>query len=390
MGGGNSHQRAVQKTANKRIEKQVSTMAAEDPSEHNPTTPAKPEKSLRSAWILFNHFKAALAENVGEFCKSPSFLRGIMIGVLGILFSALHFRPPWNDAWGNLIAWVTPLIWMILLFAILICIRTTRQLWYDASSRVRLLWTSVILISICLGLGTLLGIFAYTTAALPPKSSQELVEFGPSITVRIVIQNPGPSTNAPEWTTLATGFWVSNKGYVVTCYDKVQERRDLRVAVPFPHYLGGPEVTGAFETLTSAVIWKDEQSNIAVLRVIYNPFDAHTVVVRKSVQLFVPELEKGLPKNTHNSVLQFGFALTNPVSFDPQFGYLTTDSNPKGHSQYALFLSVPFKVTDCGATLINDRGMVIGMAEDVDIESHTIAIPSMNIRNLLKMVDMTH
>src|SRR4029077_4247303 len=132
----------------------------------------------------------------------------------------------------------------------------------------------VVLMTACILSGSSLALFAYRSAIAPVLTSQELADYGSSISVRIVIANPEIPNHATEYTTLSTGFWVSRKGYAITCLDKIRDHRNLFVSMHPSPYLGDHiTITGSIENMLSAIIWENVQSNLAVLRTVQNPFD---------------------------------------------------------------------------------------------------------------------
>lgn len=61
-------------------------------------------------------------------------------------------------------------------------------------------------------------------------------------------------------------------------------------------------------------------------------------------------------------------------------------------SVIVLYLPVPFRPMDCGAPVVNDRGVVIGavVAADRESSASTIAVPTTYVQKLVEQADERH
>ena len=347
---------------------------------------------------LFNYFMKMLVKEVGQFMRTEIKWGVIGIGLLSLAFTTIRLRFRGADVFENLFGLFGSAVWSIFLSALVVIYKTTKRLWPEVGPlRVQLIAICAVLMMADGIAGGGLGWFAYRTAIPPRLTQEELAEFGSTITVQIVAPKPVAPNHEPEWISLGTGFWVGEKGYVVTCYDKIRDFRDLNIATPAQPYLGGNiTINGAVFYRPSAIIWKDERSNVAVLRPVQL---IQLFLMHRPVNISVPELATDLAKTGENVLLSGLYRDSSTSFFDPKFGHVVrtdADYNENSHSQYALFLSIPFGPLDCGAPVLNYRGTVVGMAEralespNSESSVRTVAMPSAYIRSLLKQVDMTH
>jgi hypothetical protein len=372
---------------------------------------------------LLRHFRAEL------FTQSVAFWDGqvkwgmVILGFLSIVFSIIHLRPSAADIWDELLALFCSVLWVFCISVIWIIGETAKELWRhglpvststastiiltDAEEtsqkrpiqfKARLVFISAILVIICVAVAISSALFAYRTAVEPTLKPEELARLGQSGTVEIGVLLQPDAKRMPTWIPLSTGFWVSDKGYVVTCLDNVSHDRDLIVSTSVAPYLGEhTEVTGGVLRIPSAVVWSDEKSNLAILRTFQNPFGSFSAKqMGQKVQFNVLALKKEFAPSGQ-SILQFGFKQIAVPAFGTTAinlesgNVLRTDVSSIPSSRYALFLSVPFRPTDCGSPILNDRGFVVGMAEGSDSSSGsalTVAKPSTDIMDSLKNVGM--
>jgi hypothetical protein len=370
---------------------------------------------------LISHFIAELLAQFNRFLGEHVSWGMFIAGIASIGVYVVRVRPAWENAWEQLFGLLCTILWVVCFFMVLIVYRTMKSLWQqghipssnekrviltDAEGneahekiyfRIRLVLTALVFCVVFVVCGIFSGLFAYRTATTPILTQQELADLGSRVVVQIVVPAEVPLDGGPikRYSAIATGFWISDKGYVLTCFDATREYRDLYVAVPLKHpFAQHIFIMNSFFYDPSPVIWKDEKSNLAVLRNIHTAFDK---TAYGDTGIVVAKLAEELPQPGEN-IARVGFdsrhvPITEEITVDSAFGIVVRPGiDFNGNSPYALFLSVPFGITGCGAPVVNSKGSVVGMVEREDLRDgsqvRSKAIPSMYIIELLKHIDM--
>jgi hypothetical protein len=233
-----------------------------------------------------------------------------------------------------------------------------------------------------------------------PPSGTDLAKFASGTAIQIVSGGVDPtSVRVP----VATGFWVSGKGYIATCLHSVQTGHRLQAEVPMPPLLGNMMTVAAGAMITDLVlIVKDEDSDIAIMHVALSPFERsmHQMAVAQKrddkgkpigqpevtqERYWVPTIASVLPKDG-DEIIRVGFNRegTLPVTFY-DFGHITrmgvdTSSAKAPYRVFTSFSSV--RDLDCGAPIINNAKTVVGMMDGPNGEG----IPSTYILRLLEKI----
>jgi len=174
---------------------------------------------------------------------------------------------------------------------------------------------------------------------------------------------------------IATGFWLNNKGYVATCLHSLAGKAGIGAAVPMPPLLG-QSLTVASGRITTIVepIASDTDADIAILRVLNNPFERslHGVASAQKLdgrghalgqaevateQYWVPTVA-GVLAHDGDDIIKVGFIQQNdmPVAtYD--FGHITRMGVDPSLAQesYRIFTSFSYKDSDCGAPINQQR-----------------------------------
>jgi trypsin-like peptidase len=370
---------------------------------------------------LTTHFMAELLSQFSRFLGEEVSWGMFAAGVAGIGVYLIRVRLAWEDAWDQLLGLLCVILWVVCFFLVLIVYRTTKSLWRqghvpssnekrimltDAEGnrshekiyfRIHLVFTALVFFVVFVVCGIFSGLFAYRTATTPILTQQELADLGSRVVVQIVVpaEISLDGGTIKHYSAIATGFWISDKGYVLTCLDAVRDHRDLYVAAPLQQPLSQHILTmNSFFYDPSPVIWKDEKSNLAVLRNIHTAFDKKNY---GDTGIVVANFADKLSQPGEN-IDRVGFdsrhsPVTEEINVDSAFGIVVRPGiDFGGNSTYALFLSVPFSTTGCGAPVMNSKGRVVGMVEREDLSDgsqvHSKAIPSIYIIDLLKHVEM--
>jgi hypothetical protein len=235
-------------------------------------------------------------------------------------------------------------------------------------------------------------------------TAKELASFGRGVAIQLgeeVLTLPG---KPPEFIPVAVGFWASSKGYVVTCLHPIpMQQKFLVAAVPMPPLLGQHIIIPGGGMYTGAeLIDKDDDGDLALLRVFNSPFERtmHMGAFFKSLktgevesqseEYWVPQIASNLAESG-DEVVRIGFASEAMPVISPDFGHIIragVDVSKKA-SPLRLYTSLPFKTTDCGGPLINEKKQIVGLIIGPDptstfMEPRGLAVPSRYIRALLK------
>jgi hypothetical protein len=364
---------------------------------------------------LLNHFRARLVGQVGEFINTQIFYGVLLLGIASVGFTVLHLGLTWGNALENITALLCSILWVVCVFALIVVWRAACALWKEprlpsnsslivltdkddsvqkTSFLVRLVLISLLLMAFFFMCGLSAGLFAYRTAIAPVLTPEELDEFAASIVVGVRKERKSP---LPSEDPIATGFWVGRKGYVVTCLISVPtNQRSMEVMIPFTRLLREHEtMSGIFVTVDAKVKFRDDESNLGILHTNQNFFDeAHLVMMGRDMELSSPKLAAKHAKSGEQ-IVRVGFLISppNPTSFDFAPGYIGGgDFQFDGSgSRYPLSLSVPYRPTDCGSPVLNDRGVLVGVVTKAgSAQGLSDAAPSTFIQNWLKKIDLTY
>jgi hypothetical protein len=235
-------------------------------------------------------------------------------------------------------------------------------------------------------------------------TTQELADFGTGIAIQIVEETPVSPNKAPEHRPLATGFWVSTKGYAVTCAKSISGHQNrLVAAVPMPPLLGQNMIVAGGGMFTRAeLVATDEQSGLALLRVYLSPFERqmHSVALAKNLKTgkvensveryWVPKIAT-IMAQSGDEVVRIGFTSDSLPVISPDFGHINRANvdTSKSQESFRLYTSLPFKESNCGAPIINDAKEVVGVIGGVDpmspyVQPREFAVPAKYVLDLLK------
>lgn len=238
------------------------------------------------------------------------------------------------------------------------------------------------------------------TVNCAPPSGTELAKFGAGTVVQIVNDAMGA---AP--TPIATGFWLSDKGYIATCLHSLNGGSEIGAFVPMPPLLG-KQMTVSSGGMTTAVkpIAVDKEADVAIMQVVASPFQRqmHGFAFAQRVddkgagvgkpeitqeQYWVPAVASDLAQSG-DEVIKVGFAYDHLPVVNYDFGHIKrigTDSSAQKKS-FRFYTSLPFKESDCGAPLINNAKTVIGMLRGSDDSANSVATPVSYVMDLLKSI----
>jgi hypothetical protein len=357
---------------------------------------------------LLRHFLKTLRSEVGSFMRNDIKTGVIFFGIVAAVYTATHLKFNSANFWSDLAALGCQAAIAVFLFAIWVVYRTTKAVWGDPTFsdtdpiavlananesqktslvfRVQLLAIAIVLISALSIACFSVGAIVYRTGEYPILDPQEQANIGASITVAVRALGSDGYPQMPPVKPDATGFWIGPRGYLISCVN--QSSGKVSVLVPLPLSVDhGSVMTGRFMSLPAAIKYRQPSTGLSVLYVESRQLD----YVQRSLKLDIARLSDKEVRNGEQ-IGRSGFSVEHSgpeettLSYDP--GHLIrTDIDGRNGTPFGLYLSIPFRSWDCGAPILNERGMLIGVVEHGDnnsSENQTVAAPSPYVEDLLK------
>lgn len=180
-----------------------------------------------------------------------------------------------------------------------------------------------------------------------------------------------PNTDAVDAVPNGSGFWLTESGYVATCWhvvDHVPPGGGIFVRTPLESNLG--EKPGLLKhanwTGSDAVlVAKDEHLDVAILKTSVE-FPKHGSSVETGmgpVHLRIAHLQQQLPEPGTSSILM-GFPLGDPYLIVQEGAVASVAANLPGFGNtIKILLSTVANPGNSGGPVFNDRGQVVGLLE---------------------------
>lgn len=147
-------------------------------------------------------------------------------------------------------------------------------------------------------------------------------------------ENDNPSV--PSVISTGTGFFVSDDGYLLTNSHVIENAENI-----FISYEG--------ESVPATLIDHDNNNDIALLK------------INKNVEALPIELKKKTKQGVEIAVLGYPNIGLQGNEQKATFGYINANSGIKGDTRY-FQISSPIQPGNSGSPMVNDRGIVVGIA----------------------------
>jgi serine protease Do len=208
--------------------------------------------------------------------------------------------------------------------------------------------------------------------------------------VQVVVQ-------AGQTVSVGSGVWVSEDGYVATCFHvvstasspKIVVRSSIDSLIDLEH---GNIIDANWQVFDASIVVKDEKNDVAILKVVPNPFKTRlTAPIKLGDTILTAHFEKGeveekLPVAGEN-ILIGGYPLGLPYEVF-QEGSVASIAVIQGVPK--VFLSAVANHGNSGGPVFNDRGEVIGLLEgevpgaDRERTGLEIVVPAYYVTKLLR------
>lgn len=174
---------------------------------------------------------------------------------------------------------------------------------------------------------------------------------------------------------IGSGVWVSEEGYVATCWHVVSDATgQVIVSVSLAAYKKNLIVSASFYTMNAHVVAHDEAADVAILKVEHNPFTnppvtfIETPETKVGPRFAVPQFRQQVPDSGEQVVLA-GFPLGRPDLIS-QTGIVAGIGIPGEIRNPALtarlvrvFTSVVSNPANSGGPVLDSSGQLIGILE---------------------------
>jgi len=185
----------------------------------------------------------------------------------------------------------------------------------------------------------------------------------------VIVQIVAPTTGK-----IGSGFWVTDKGYVATCWHVVQDSPNAKFVVrtavdPLFDLKKSNVVNANWQTFSADLVAQDEENDLAVLKVASNPFRQPPPVVIKlndvhlSAHFERAALTERLPE-AGEKVFLAGYPLGQPYPVVQQGSVASVAYDlPTFGSRVKILLSIVANHGNSGGPVIDDKGKVVGILE---------------------------
>jgi S1-C subfamily serine protease len=225
-------------------------------------------------------------------------------------------------------------------------------------------------------------------------SAQDIEDYGYGLAVSIANDSNKP-------TTIGTGFWVNEKGYMVTCTHK------LKNGVPGTSELGvgsllAPLLTGKLLTVAAGfryargtLVSYDDETGLALFFVKESPFQMTMHMFADAQDIKTHKVERTIEKCYVADVSREGIQVGDKIflvgvedengspalnTAEGQIERLGADTSSKARF-LRIHTSIPFKPTYWGSPVLNASEQVVGIVGDSTDQA--VVIPAQYILELL-------